>query len=89
MSVKPAKQMASELSDFLENAKKSIEQIENLKNKLENDEDFQRLWESDSAKALIALGITPDARMEMGKEPYIMGPECIWCITPKGNACHC
>jgi hypothetical protein len=89
MPVKPAKQMASELSQFLVNARKSVKQIEELQRRLENESDFQKLWESDSAKALQEVGIDPNARMEVGKEPYERGPECVYCITPMGNACHC
>jgi hypothetical protein len=89
MNVKPAKVMASDLGNFLQKAADAIAKIEAFKERLETDPDFQALWEADSAKALLAMGIDPDARMEVGEEPYVMGPRCDWCVTPNGNACHC
>ena len=89
MAVKPADVMASDLGAFLEKAAAAAKQIEDFKARLESDPAFQKLWEQDSAKALTEMGINPDARMEVGEEPYVMGPRCDWCITPKGNACHC
>jgi hypothetical protein len=89
MNVKPAKVMASDLGNFLQKATDAIARIEAFKERLETDPDFQALWEADSAKALLAMGIDPDARMEVGGEPYVMGPRCDWCVTPNGNACHC
>lgn len=89
MAVKPASVMANDLSDFLKKAAVATKKIEDFKTRLENDAEFQKLWENDSAKALIEMGIDPDARTEVGEQPYIMGPRCDWCITPNGNACHC
>ncbi len=89
MAVKPAKQMASELAQFIGNVRRSIQQLEDLQRRLETDATFRKAWESDSAKALRTVGINPDARMEVGRGAYERGPECTWCITPKGNACHC
>jgi hypothetical protein len=87
--MKTAKQKLKDLKTFLPNAKRAIEQTEKFAQLLETDPAFQKLWEKDSAAALRKVGINPDARMEMGLPPYEKGPECNWCITPEGNACHC
>lgn len=89
MAVKSAEQKLKELKTFIPNAKKAIAQFEELQRRLETEESFRKLWETDSAKALEAVGINPDARMETGRGSYEKGPECTWCITPQGNACHC
>ena len=81
--------MTSELAEFISNVKTGVRQLEELHRRLETEKEFQKLWETDSGKALRAVGINPDARMEAGREPYERGPECVWCITPLGNACHC
>jgi hypothetical protein len=70
------------------NAKKAVEQFEALLARLEAEEDFRKLWNTDSAKALMAVNIDPQARQEIGLGPYERGPECNNCITPMGNACH-
>ena len=90
--MKTAAEKARDLKVFLKNAKRAIQQTEKLAELLEKDPAFQRLWETDSAAALLQVGINPDARMEMGLPPYKdpnKGPECNNCITPQGNACHC
>ena len=89
MAVKSAEQKLKELKAFIPNAKKAIAQFEELQRRLETEENFRKLWDTDSAKALKAVGINPDARKETGRGPYERGPECTWCITPQGNACHC
>jgi hypothetical protein len=92
MAIKPAKQKLQELNEYLPNLKKAIQQFEDMRTRLEQDEAFCKLWETDSAAALRAVGINSDARMEMGLPPYDdaeRGPRCDWCVTPKGNACHC
>lgn len=89
MTGKSAKQKIKDLDTFLSNSKRAIDQLTELKRRLETDEGFRQLWESDSAAALKAVGIDPEARQEMGYPPYSKGPECINCITPNGNACHC
>jgi hypothetical protein len=87
--MKTAKQKLKDLKTFLPNAKRAIKQTEKFAKLLETDSAFQKLWKEDSAAALRKVGINPDARMEMGLPPYKNGPECNWCITPQGNACHC
>jgi hypothetical protein len=87
--IKTANEKIADLKVFLPNAKKAIAQFEALSARLEADADFRKLWETDSAKALEAVGIDPEARQEMGLGPYEHGPECNNCITPQGNACHC
>ena len=89
MPVKSADQMLAQLKIFLPNMRAAILQYEELEQKFEADPDFRDLWERDSAAALRAVGINPDARTEMGLEPYDQGPRCDWCTTPLGNACHC
>ncbi len=89
MAVKTADQMLAQLRIFLPNMRTAIGQFEELEQKFENDPDFRDLWERDSAAALRAVGIDPDVRTEMGFEPYDRGPNCDWCVTPQGNACHC
>jgi hypothetical protein len=76
---------------FLENAKLAIKKIEEFRQKLESDGEFQKLWESDKDAALKEVGIDPDARKEFGTmlSDRQKGPECVTCITPLGNACHC
>jgi hypothetical protein len=86
MQVKPATEKLRDTIAFLDNAKKAMEQIEEMRRRLESDKSFCQLWEMDSAQALRQVGINPEARTEIGKEPYVRGPECVWCITPHGNA---
>ncbi len=81
--------MLASTNTYLEKLKKATAQLEEVQRRLEHDPEFRKLWEADSAKALIEVDIDPDARMEMGLEPYEKGPECNWCVTPQGNACHC
>jgi hypothetical protein len=88
MPVKSAKEKLQDLRTFIPNAKKAIAQFEQLARRLEEPE-FQKLWESDSAAALRAVGIDPEARQEMGLPAYKDGAQCNNCITPGGNACHC
>lgn len=88
MPVKSAKEKLRDLSTFIPNAKKAIAKFELLAKRLEEPE-FQKLWESDPAAALRAVGIDPEARQEMGLPAYEKGPRCDNCITPSGNACHC
>lgn len=88
----PAKDAATKIADlkvFIPNAKKAIDQFEALLARMEADAGFRTLWETDSAQALIAVGIDPESRSEMGLGPYSDGPQCVNCITPQGNACHC
>ncbi|MCX6880859.1 MAG: hypothetical protein NTW21_44720 [Verrucomicrobia bacterium] len=87
--MKTAAEKLNDLKAFLPNAKRAIEMTEKFAQLLETDPAFQRLWESDSAAALRQVGIDPEARAEMGLPPYSKGPECNWCITPHGKACHC
>jgi hypothetical protein len=89
MPAKSAQEKIQDLKQFIPNARKAITQFEELLRRMESDEGFRTLWETDSAKALEAVGIDPEARQEMGMEPYDRGPECNNCITPQGNACHC
>ncbi|WP_375289323.1 hypothetical protein [Qipengyuania sp.] len=89
MTVKTAKVMAADLGEFRKKAEAALEKIEAFQKRLETEPEFQALWESDSAQALKVMGIDPEARQEVGREAYVLGPECDWCITPKGNACHC
>jgi hypothetical protein len=89
MAAKSAKEMVKQLDDFIPMAKIAILQFEELRRRLETQEDFQKLWESNSAEALKQVGINPDSRMVMGLPPYEEGPRCDWCITPGGKACHC
>ena len=89
MSVKPAVVKLRDTITFLDGSKKAIMQIEEMRRRLESDKAFCELWEKDSAEALRQVGINPDARTEMGLEPYEEGPRCDWCVTPQGNACHC
>jgi hypothetical protein len=87
--VKPAVEVAKDLETWIPKAKKAIVLAEDLRQRLETDEEFQKLWETDSAEALRRVGIDPDARKEVGLPPYDQGPECTNCITPMGNYCHC
>ncbi len=87
--MKTATEKLNDLKVFLPNVKHAIELTDKFAKLLETDPAFQRLWESDSAAALRQVGINPEARMEMGYPEYSKGPECNWCITPNGNACHC
>ncbi len=89
MAVRPPEEMASNADDFVMKVRQELDKLEKLRDRLRDDEDFQNLWSSDSAAALREVGINPDARMELGHEPYDRGPECTWCITPMGNSCHC
>ena len=89
MPTKSAHEKIQELRQFIPNARRAITQFEELLRRMESEESFRSLWESNSAEALKAVGIDPEARQEMGKEPYDRGPECTYCITPNGNACHC
>jgi hypothetical protein len=88
MPVKSAKEKLQDLRTFIPNAKKAIVQFEQLAKRLEEPE-FQKLWDSDSAAALRAVGINPEARQEMGLPAYDQGARCDYCITPQGNTCHC
>jgi hypothetical protein len=81
--------MASEPAEFISNVKTSVQQLEELHRRLETEKQFQKLWETDSGKALRAVGINPDARMEAGRESYERGPECVMVHHPAGNAWHC
>ena len=78
---------------FLPAARHAIEQFEQVERLLRDDENYRALWNSDSAAALRQVGIDPDARVEMGLDPYPKnsqdGVQCNWCVTPNGNACHC
>ena len=85
MAVKAPELVVQDLEKFITNAKKALRQCEELKRRLESDENFKKLWEKDSGKALTEVGINPDARKEMGLPPYEKGPRCDWCITPNGN----
>ena len=88
--VKTADQKIEDLRTFMPNARRAIEQFQALLDRLEAEPDFRTLWNTDPAAALQAVGIDPDSRTEMGLEPYqVKGPECNYCITPQGNACHC
>lgn len=87
--MKNADEKLANTIEFLPNARRAIAQIEEVERLLRDDEDFRNLWNTDSAAALRQVGIDPDARMEMGRGPYAEGPECEWCVTPNGNACHC
>lgn len=87
--MKSAKEKIQDLKIFIPNARKAIGQFEELLRRLESEEEMRKLWETDSAEALKAVGIDPESRIEMGLGPYRDGPECNYCITPKGNACHC
>ena len=89
MPAKSAQEKIQELKVFIPNAKQAIAKFEELLRRMESDERFRTLWETNSAEALEAVGIDPEARIEMGKEAYAEGPECNYCITPNGNACHC
>lgn len=90
MPLKSADEMLAQLRDFLPNVRQAVIQFEELERRFGEDADFRALWEQDSAAALRAVGINPDARIEMGLEPYDrQGPQCVTCITPMGNACHC
>jgi hypothetical protein len=88
MPVKSAKEKLQDLRTFIPNAKKAIGQFEQLAKRLEEPE-FQKLWDSDSAAALRAVGIDPEARQEMGLPAYEDGAQCNNCLTPLGHACHC
>jgi len=81
--------MASEPAEFISNVKTSVQQLEELHRRLETEKQFQKLWETDSGKALRAVGINPDVRMEAGRESYERGPECVMVHHPAGNAWHC
>jgi hypothetical protein len=87
--MKNADEKLASTIEFLPNARQAIAQIEEVERLLRDDADFRNLWNTDSAAALRQVGIHPDARIEMGRGPYTDGPECEWCITPIGNACHC
>ena len=89
MALKSAQEKIQELKVFIPNARKAVAQFEELLRRMESDESFRTLWDTDSAEALKAVGIDPEARAEMGKGSYAEGPECNYCITPNGNACHC
>jgi hypothetical protein len=89
MPMKSAQEKIQELKQFIPNAQRAITQFEELLRRMESEESFRALWETDSAEALKAVGIDPEARQEMGREAYGHGPECNLCITPNGNACHC
>ena len=89
MPTKSAQEKIQELRQFIPNARRAITQFEELLRRMESEESFRSLWENNSAEALKAVGIDPEARQEMGKESYDRGPECNYCITPNGNACHC
>jgi hypothetical protein len=92
MAIKSAEEKLRELNEYVPNLRTAVQQFEEMRTRLEQDESFRKLWETDSAAALRAVGINPDARMEMGLPRYDdaeHGPECNLCITPMGNACHC
>ena len=91
---KNADEKLANTQEFLPVARRAIEQIEQVERLLRDDEGYRELWNTDSAAALRQVGIDPDSRVELGLEPYPdknspEGPECNWCITPNGNACHC
>ena len=93
-AMKSADEKLADTVEFLPNARRAIAQIEEVERLLHDDEEFRNLWNTDSAAALRQVGIDPDARVEMGLDPYPAkddesGPRCDWCITPQGNACHC
>ena len=89
MTVKSASVMANDVAGFLVRAKEALRVTEEFQRRLTDDSEFAALWERDSAGALREAGIDPEARQEMGMPPYSEGPECNWCTTPNGNACHC
>lgn len=92
--MKNADEKLADTVEFVPNARRAIAQFEEVEHLLRDDVTFRNLWNTDSAAALRQVGIDPDARVEMGLGPYPDkdskdGPECNWCITPNGNACHC
>ncbi len=86
---KDAAAKIADLKDFIPKAKIAIGQFEALLARLESDASFRTIWNTNSEQALIAVGIDPESRTEMGLGPYSDGPECNNCITPQGRACHC
>jgi hypothetical protein len=94
LSKKPAPKEVEDLAVFLENANGAIDKIVKLKKRLETDPAFKKLWEENPIEADRQMGIDPKARTEVGL-PMVKdtgntgGPECNYCITPAGNACHC
>jgi hypothetical protein len=94
MPIEPAPRMAAKTDEWLARVSRELKKIETLRNRLRDDANFQDLWNRDSAQALRDVGINPDARTEVGLEPYAdavakRGVQCNNCITPMGNACHC
>jgi hypothetical protein len=90
--VRPAAEMADNADALLANVQDALAKIKEFSERVRSDEEFAQLWDTDSAAALRQVGIDPDARRELGYEPYddkLRGPECMWCVTPNGNACHC
>jgi hypothetical protein len=88
--VRPASEMADNADAFVERAREALATLEAFRDRLRSDSEFRDLWSRDSAEALRQGGIDPDARTELGLPPYhTKGPECEWCVTPNGNACHC
>lgn len=89
MPLKSAKIMSADVGAFLDRARQALQVTEAFQKRLIEDADFAALWERDSAAALKAAGIDPEARQQVGFGPYSEGAQCNWCITPNGNSCHC
>lgn len=89
MPLKSAQVMSADVGAFLERAREALKVTEAFQRKLVEDSEFAALWDRDSAAALRAVGINPEARQELGLGPYDDGAQCKWCITPNGNSCHC
>lgn len=87
--IKSAEEKIADLHLFIPKATNAILQFQALLTRLETDSDFRKLWNRDSGAALSAVGIDPEARRELGLGPYEDGAQCVNCITPGGNACHC
>ena len=87
--IKSAEEKIADLRLFIPKATNAILQFQALLTRLETDSDFRKLWNRDSGAALSAVGIDPEARRELGLGPYEDGAQCVNCITPGGNACHC
>jgi hypothetical protein len=89
MPLKSAQVMSADVAAFLARAREALKTTEAFQRRLAEDAEFAALWERDSAAALRAAGIDPEARQEVGFGPYAEGAQCNWCITPNGNSCHC
>nr|WP_310524839.1 hypothetical protein [Polymorphobacter sp.] len=89
MPLKSAQIMSADVGDFLVRAREALRITEAFQKRLVDDAEFAALWDRDSAAALKAAGIDPEARQAMGFGPYDEGAQCNWCITPNGNSCHC